>query len=1577
VKSRAPDRQACRLRILAGLILLLGLRTPPLRSQAVPNAACPPEGCITGVTVTPDGGSLSSLQPNTAGLASFSARNTGNVSTPFTFTCLATALTCGTVTPASFTIAAGGTREVEVQFTSGTGNGRVTLKASNGGSATDQGFYNVTVGPPPNLAPNISLAPHSNNVRRIDGCAASCFDAVWTTQTPAYYTVATPRSFGLTYSSAAARQVPVILFDVTPASGSGAQPSGYKVEVRMTSTGVLQTLANGTTAAYYTPLPTQTARLAAAFDAQLNGLAPGSYNMSVGLTATFPSGSPLTTTQNFNTQVIILDRHTSPFGSGVWPTGVQEYIRTTISGALFVEADGSAFYYAGGAFPRPGGTNAAYSSDNATYVRRTSLDGSYVEFDWTTTKMTKAVDRFGNTTQYFWTGALLDSIKAPLGKAYRLAYTGGKLASATDPTGRTTNYTVNATSGRLVTVRDPDNVATTLSYDANGLLTRVVDRAGGAWDYAYDQLNRVRSVTAPSIPLFSGGSGRPVARLFASEGRAWQPGIPATAASQPKAAIVPDSVRAFVTVRGSPADSVLPVAALTQSGLGAFSAAGAVDGNTGTAAWNTNTAVVGAFLRIDLGAPGRALTGVSLNGAAGYTGQYDVQHSDNATAWTTVAKGFGPGSAWRSTRWSYAGRHRYWRLLLTNQPGTGPTITELAVEASSTAVTAYKLDRFGAPTVIRDPLGASTTIARDSASRPTLITEPNGHQVQTTYSGFLVSQTKDLTTGRATNYGYNARNDVQTITGDTERRDFYYTPLGALSSVYVGNAASSVYPALSATAVRILQQVYNARGQVTAMWRSQDGTALESRWYRAADGNLDSTMDVRGYPTSYKYDAAGRLDTLRLPGVGQTITVYGPMNEVVSKKDPAGRTTLMQYDLNLKLTRVADAKGQVHKVAYNALGQVTARYDVADTTKVDTWGYDAAGNPRTRQTRRGDVIAMTYDAIGHLLTRSGPDFPTETFRYDSAGRWKVGLNANAYDSLSFDPTGRFVSEWQSLAGALHLTTHTYNQRGQVVLRTVLSGGGVYGPKYIYDGATGKLDTVCVLADCAAVDYTQDLYPSFVQFNAGLSNEWNLFTSYTSASVPVSQTFAPSGLSQFNISWTHDSLFYVKSRTAPTVSPGPRRAYAYDPLGQLTNACDSVGGQCLNVMTGDGAAAYSYDAAGNRTDRGVTTTIGAGDRIGRYGCTGIGYDLNGSIASTQPAVGCQGNFWSYVWDASGRLLEAKRNGVSQATFLYDAFGRRVAKTAAGVTQRYVYDLDHVALDLNAANAVTAEYSYYPGTDRLFRMKNASWTGAVLQDPYTGTVRGIVSFGTGAMIKRYAEAPWGATVPDTGVVVRHRFGGHEFDAETGLYFMRGRYYDPKIGRFLSEDPLASGLNLYAYSGSNPVNYADPSGQILVHSIGGGLNGGQTPGIVDEPASGLVPGSTLWQYVYFGAPGASGISKLHFPGDSAADRRAELANLWAKFIEPVLAADVPEGLYIFAGFDLSFKGCSDFIMYSGRGVGSDGFMLIVDRDILVTVGKHVLFGQYFGNAVWQGAPPARVGIEGFVECTSGGFLFAGSTP
>ncbi len=58
---------------------------------------------------------------------------------------------------------------------------------------------------------------------------------------------------------------------------------------------------------------------------------------------------------------------------------------------------------------------------------------------------------------------------------------------------------------------------------------------------------------------------------------------------------------------------------------------------------------------------------------------------------------------------------------------------------------------------------------------------------------------------------------------------------------------------------------------------------------------------------------------------------------------------------------------------------------------------------------------------------------------------------------------------------------------------------------------------------------------------------------------------------------------------------------------------------------------------------------------------------------------------------------------------------------------------------------------------------------------------------------------------------RYCGEYYDTETGTIYLRARYYDPSVGRFISEDPIGDGLNWYTYAGNNPIMFIDPSGFI----------------------------------------------------------------------------------------------------------------------------------------------------------------------
>jgi len=743
---------------------------------------------------------------------------------------------------------------------------------------------------------------------------------------------------------------------------------------------------------------------------------------------------------------------------------------------------------------------------------------------------------------------------------------------------------------------------------------------------------------------------------------------------------------------------------------------------------------------------------------------------------------------------------------------------------------------------------------RDTLGRALVMTEPNGHVTRVSYrspfltteSPYMVGQTKDSTTGRTISIGYvNASNRVASVSGDITRQDFVYHtgtngPPGAIDSVLGANRT-------------VIFSVHrpDALGRDTLIL---DGAQHATRFqYDSVWGSGRQATNARGSIWRVHYDAVGRVDSAWVPTSGLFTYQYDLLNRRTQVRDPLNQVTQFVYG-RTTLDRVIDPKGQMYKFVYNPMGLLVARHDLGDTTRADTLKYDEAGNVRSVRTRRSDVIAMTYDLVGRLRSRSGPDFPVDSLKYDPNGRWVVAWNVNQRDSASFDQVGRLAASRQAmLGGVAYQLAYSYDIQNR--LRTRTPPVGTSSVRYAYNATTGVLDTLCAVGACVALSRTSELLLEKWTYNPGLSGSWTKSRQWTENHRALADSFSVAKLdTMFGKSWTYDSLdrIRIEFRDMNVVS----RRESYDKLGRLANECDAIiFGPCLNEY-GTETNAYAYDSAGNRVDAAASPIVVAGNRLVAFKGYTLGYDANGTVTSK---ISGSGNpAYSYTWDALGRLVEVRNSGSIIANYKYDALGRRVSGTAPdGTTERYVYDRDHVILDVNGSHAVKVEYGYQPGVDRLFAIKNtqtAPWTAVVINDPTIGTVTGIANVSGGGVRKQYIPTGWGEIGPDTGVVTRFRMAGREYDQATGLYYMRARYYDPGLGRFLSEDPIgvAGGLNLYEYASSDPVNSRDPFGLCGDDQKGekkepknnGGGGGGQLADeCVDGGGGGTGGGVLIW--------------------------------------------------------------------------------------------------------------------------------------
>jgi RHS repeat-associated protein len=167
-----------------------------------------------------------------------------------------------------------------------------------------------------------------------------------------------------------------------------------------------------------------------------------------------------------------------------------------------------------------------------------------------------------------------------------------------------------------------------------------------------------------------------------------------------------------------------------------------------------------------------------------------------------------------------------------------------------------------------------------------------------------------------------------------------------------------------------------------------------------------------------------------------------------------------------------------------------------------------------------------------------------------------------------------------------------------------------------------------------------------------------------------------------------------------------------------------------------------------------------------------------------------------------------------------------KTGVGsTTTRFAYDGDNQWADLNGSNAVLTRYVYEDGVDQVLARIVASGTHTGVAYYLTDNLGSVRDVADGSMVVQYHADYDGfgnVTEVNPGWGDRLKFTAREYDSDTGLQYNRARWYDARIGRWLSQDPSgldAEDANLYRYVRNAPVFTADPSGLMGVFFLGRG--------------------------------------------------------------------------------------------------------------------------------------------------------------
>jgi RHS repeat-associated protein len=245
--------------------------------------------------------------------------------------------------------------------------------------------------------------------------------------------------------------------------------------------------------------------------------------------------------------------------------------------------------------------------------------------------------------------------------------------------------------------------------------------------------------------------------------------------------------------------------------------------------------------------------------------------------------------------------------------------------------------------------------------------------------------------------------------------------------------------------------------------------------------------------------------------------------------------------------------------------------------------------------------------------------------------------------------------------------------------------------------------------------------------------------------------------------------------------------------------------------------YTYDPAGNRLTlaapgASINYAYDADDRLLSAGNITFAYDANGNRIKETDGDGTV----NYAYDLANRLMSVAGGGQDSA-FAYDGDGNRISQSAGAATYAYLNDVGTALPVALQESGPDGNINYDYGLGLVSEASSAF--DYFYQYDGLGAVVGLTE-PNGKLAGRYTYDAWGNAVlaiPDNhiGTENKFRFTGEALDPGTQLYYLRARYYDPNIGRFIGPDPFPAfvdaprSMEKYLYVFDNPLRLVDPSG------------------------------------------------------------------------------------------------------------------------------------------------------------------------
>ena len=710
-------------------------------------------------------------------------------------------------------------------------------------------------------------------------------------------------------------------------------------------------------------------------------------------------------------------------------------------------------------------------------------------------------------------------------------------------------------------------------------------------------------------------------------------------------------------------------------------------------------------------------------------------------------------------------------------------------------------------------LGHVTTFDRyDASGRLLQHTGPNGLVTSQTYDsrGRLLSITQTppqvQAAGRTTHLEYDGAGQlVAVMTPDGANLVYNYDAAGYLRSIS-DNLGNKV------------EYDYDLPGNRTAeRFRDPDGSTARTIRTVYDMRNRISAIDRAGSITQTVHDAVGNLVSITDPNLDSVITHnYDALNRLFQTIDSLGNQTGFQYNVHDFLTLVYAPNTAITSYAYDDLGNLIQ--EQSPDRGVINRTYDAAGNMVGEVDARGVTAAYTYDALNRIAR---VDFPgiehDQSFVYDNCnngvGRLCSTIGESGVTTIEYDVFGNILTHTKEENGRIFVTRYQYDMGNRVIQVTYPHGGTV---NYSRDGIGRITDTYLELDGVITPiltgrTYRADGLSTMQVLGNGLPDE----RQYDQQGRLVAQHLGgvDSRIYQYDANGNMLSREQNTEDDLDTINA----TYLYDvidriiqetgPGGDFTFAYDGNNNRLSRTRNGN-VKNYTYLMASNRltsaNDKNVILDAAGNTLSDRNGKRSFNYSETGRLQQFYK----QGLLKAtYQYNAQGqRTRKVKHTEAGQKTYIYhyDLKGNLIAETKNKTPLRYYIWVDdqpaaQIRLKQNKAGKVTVKHVTYISTDHLLT-------------PRLGTDENQ------NIVWRWDGDAFGQTMadkdPDANEQkrnIRLRFPGQFHDGESGLYYNWSRYYDPKIGRHITSDPigLRGGLNTYAYGNVNPLRWSDPEG------------------------------------------------------------------------------------------------------------------------------------------------------------------------